>query len=508
MEIYAPLCSKCNSDAEFVGESDSKTSFSCSPDCLFLSNAEPAQYLPMEQDGVRCLTQLQSLKSKLLKLKSQYLNSAETLTKLIHSCLQTTLKSIEQNIIKIDTNSQFVLNKKKIFTPILEILEKYQNTNFEVAPNFKIIESQIYEYFDRNSIVSNSIEYNGPAAHSRNIPESRSAGYKLYANYSLLVNKKLFDDKTSTQEKLEILYKTSFFENIDESSSNENRVRIENSKKIVLDLENNMIFTLSDYESIFYWKIQDKIRLYKTILYKKNIKDIFVIPRSNYILVHVDKFLAAIDLNKLDRNTGNMSNFTFQGLECGEITDLKVFPNSKYIATPAFEGKMKIWKLPDLDLVSDETICNVYFNGSISCFDISPDSESLAIGTVTGQIVLRDIFQKNLFRVSGHSGGVTAISFHPNLLLIVSGGEDNYIKVWRTVDFTSYYLRHKKSGMKIKQISFSIDFEYILTGCPKSIVLWRISDNALIKQEIKDKESLYSHNKHFLDFTRFLKFFR
>lgn len=506
MEIYAPLCSNCNKDAEFVGCSDNNILFSCHPDCLLLKDPEPANSLIVDEKREKCISQLQSLRSKLLKLKSHLLNTAENLTKTINSSLQKSLKSIEQNIFKIDQNSQFVLIKKKLFSPTLNVLEKYEKKDFEPVDNLNFVNNYISKYFDRSLFGFSGLEN-----------ESLNIEKKFGTNYSLFVNKKLFDDKTSTKKKIKILHEASFFQNIEENSLkslNENMNMIINSEKIVLDFEHDMVYTLSvDSMSILFWKIQDKIRFYKPVQYKNKIQNIYVVPGSNYRLINFEKFLAVIDVNDLVVNSENMFKFKFKSWDCGAITDFKLFPNKKFIATPAFEGKMKIWEWPNLNPKYDETICNVYFNGSISCFDISSDSESLAIGTLTGQIILYYPFQTSILRVSAHSGGVTFIYFIPKnnnreQNLIVSGGEDSCIKLWKTEDFNIPCFRDKTSKIKRKYFTLSIDFNYILTGCPKCVIIWKILEFSLQKLKIKDKKSLYLYKEIFPDLTRFFKFFR
>lgn len=498
MKIFAPTCSQegCGEDAEYVASSPNIIKLYCLNHSNSISDGTSAQSLEFKSERYKRLNQLQSLKSKFQELRFQLIKKADKLIKTIHSCLQSTLLSIEQNIKNIDLNTNYILKYRKNFIPILEILDKMEGFDPKISENnFEMIKSDIFLFFNRSCF------------HPINIKKNHSH------NYSLLVDLRLLDEKTSSLKKLRILSKTRAYNSI-----NENKSKFKDSKKILVSLEKSMIFTIShDDMKIIYWKINDEICFVNEVKYNFGIEDIFDIPGSRFILVYFKYFLAKIDLD-------NIAEIKVEGRGSGIITELKFFPNYDYIATPTTDRFLKIWKCSDLDLISEERINDSNSNGLIMCFDISYNGKMLAFGNLSGNVVLlynpiierfplvtkgsAENSSKRISIVNGHKGEVSAIAFNPDASLIISGGEDKYIKLWKTQDFLDLISSKKVPKTKIKEILFSIDSKSILTCCPNIIILYNTKDLNSKPKEIKDKESLLTLHKDFPNLTKFFKYLR
>ncbi|MBN4001060.1 MAG: hypothetical protein HWQ58_04175 [Nostoc sp. LPT] len=69
---------------------------------------------------------------------------------------------------------------------------------------------------------------------------------------------------------------------------------------------------------------------------------------------------------------------------------------------------------------------------TVNCVAISPDSQTVVSGSNDEKIKVWNLSNgQEIYTVNGHLDGVNALVFSPDGQILVSGGKDTTIKVWR-----------------------------------------------------------------------------
>jgi WD40 repeat protein len=71
--------------------------------------------------------------------------------------------------------------------------------------------------------------------------------------------------------------------------------------------------------------------------------------------------------------------------------------------------------------------------GLVFSLTFSPDGQTLAAGTVKGEVELWDVAsgrRRSLLR--GHSGGVWGLAFAPDVQTLAYGSDDGTVRIWDT----------------------------------------------------------------------------
>jgi WD40 repeat protein len=502
MELISSICSypECSEIPEYWKTSEKPLKFFCFhhiPDSS--DNTDPAMAISKPEDKNSYFNQLKSLKENLKKLKKNTIESYQKLIKVINTHLQKSLEKIEKDFKAIEINLNYILKQNKIFEPVIHDIEKklkkqLDESTFFIEPIIPIIES----FFTKN------------------------LNLEAKADVSALIDSRLINNKTPLEKKLSILSKSlGFSKSLDPelyiSPSSISKMDLnffKNPSKLIVSPENQLIFTINNKEeNLIIWKIAEKITLNDLISFNRSkIKDFYLINKSKTLLILFEDQSQSGVVDAIPQfyfgkiKIQNPLADRTRSEETGTVTIFKLFELDQFIATATFDGKLKIWRVKDLKLQREFQMHTAYYHGSISSFDISSDGKFVVSGCVNGEMCLRSIFNDSqIHKTSAHSGGVTAVAFSPEGEIIVSGGEDKTFKIWKRNEFRVPFLKKDAKYMKIKEISFGVTPQLILTGCPKSVIIWKYGQS-LEKTEIKSKSALLNLTQIFPDASNFMRF--
>jgi WD40 repeat protein len=139
-------------------------------------------------------------------------------------------------------------------------------------------------------------------------------------------------------------------------------------------------------------------------------------------------------------------------------------------------GQVKLWRVTDGALA--RAIKLVY--GSANSVAFSPDGQTLAVGTsaLNNNLSFFRVADGELLRtVSAHYNGTTGVAFTPDGALLVSGGRDRTVKIWRASD--GALINTFDQGIRVLSIAVSPDGQVAAAGSGNGeIKLWRIADGA------------------------------
>lgn len=190
-------------------------------------------------------------------------------------------------------------------------------------------------------------------------------------------------------------------------------------------------------------------------------------------------------------------------------------------ASASLDRTIKIWTIAAPGKASQKTSANYSLIGhqaGVNCLDFcsSFDRPHLVSGGDDGHVKVWDYQTKQClftFDKNGHTDNVSAVSFHPDLPIILSAGEDNVVNIWNAITF-----KHETAlnyGLqRVWAIHALPESNYVALGFDEATVVLKIGKEApmatfnngkvvwvkqseiqtvnlkLINEEVKDGEKL------------------
>lgn len=154
-------------------------------------------------------------------------------------------------------------------------------------------------------------------------------------------------------------------------------------------------------------------------------------------------------------------------IDAADITGLVIRPDGQGAVTTSSDGVLRFWQTPPqlmrafptlkdtitafysapdgntllfatadkvvtLGTTGTNALSGTYTGakGNIDAVALSPDTATVAAGSVDGGLILWDRQGKVKAEVPAHAGGVTAVAFHPSQPLLFTAGADGHLKGW------------------------------------------------------------------------------
>ena len=114
------------------------------------------------------------------------------------------------------------------------------------------------------------------------------------------------------------------------------------------------------------------------------------------------------------------------------VSAVQFSPNSRILAGAGYDGKIKSWKVPNWGHHGTLTA-----NGTIFNISFSPDSSMLTSTGYESVHLWKVDSGEKITTLTGHTGWVKAVAFSPDGSALMSGGEDETLRIWDVTPYRS-----------------------------------------------------------------------
>lgn len=155
----------------------------------------------------------------------------------------------------------------------------------------------------------------------------------------------------------------------------------------------------------------------------------------------------------------------------GTVTTLDVSPDGNFLAARSLTGNVSLWQLSQRQLLRRRA--EGIAVGHTLAF--SPDGRMLATGLADGTVQLSDVPSGAVVRTFGTAAEpVNGVTFSADGTLLAAGAWDQTVRVWRVRDGT---LLHTLTGLhdSIHSVTFSPDGTLLAAGDQRMIWVWNVA---------------------------------
>lgn len=180
-----------------------------------------------------------------------------------------------------------------------------------------------------------------------------------------------------------------------------------------------------------------------------------------------------------DVNSGTMNwDYTVgSGFMC--IMGVTFSANTNYIAAIEEFGNIFIFD----NTLDTPQLINTINTGTTYGFStaISPDNSSVAVGCSNGKLKIYNITSGLLATdISAHPSWVTCVNYSPNGNFIVTGGNDNQVKIWQNTGALIFTCSGHTDD--ITNVKFTPDNHYIISSSKDNLIkIWDATNGTLVR---------------------------
>ncbi len=227
-------------------------------------------------------------------------------------------------------------------------------------------------------------------------------------------------------------------------------------------------------ETIKMWNIQNGQLIANLEGHSASVRSLAMSP-DNQLLVS-GSFDNSIRVWHLD--TGDLLMTMIQS---EPIAAIALNHTGQILASTGDDGLIKLWSIN-----TGQVIAQLTGNGNCICsLVISPDSDAIVAGTVSGSIVLWELnlqqikTSEPLQKFKAHSGQINACVFHPDGRSLVTGSVDGKARIWGRDNGQIFREKPQKTlrgepGRSVMSATISSDGQSIaIGGADGSIEIWR-----------------------------------
>ncbi len=122
------------------------------------------------------------------------------------------------------------------------------------------------------------------------------------------------------------------------------------------------------------------------------------------------------------------------------VVSVRFSPNGKFVLAWTLDSCVRLWNYVEGRCVKTYQGHRNQTYSIGGAFGVYEDEAFVASGSEDGGIVIWDVTSKNVLqRLEGHEGVVLGVDTHPKEGLLVSGGFDRTVRVWRLDDSAPYH---------------------------------------------------------------------
>lgn len=117
------------------------------------------------------------------------------------------------------------------------------------------------------------------------------------------------------------------------------------------------------------------------------------------------------------------------------MTSVRFSPNGRYVLAWTLDSSIRLWDYVEGRCVKTyQGHKNEKFSigGAFGVYGLDSRHAFVASGSEDGAVLLWDVASKNVLqRLEGHTGIVLGVDTHPTEPVVVSGGTDRSVRIWR-----------------------------------------------------------------------------